>query len=357
LAERYNAQGNVSVKEHELATAVFGRDAAFDSRLDSIVRVQTGRLRAKLAEYYMSEGEHDQVLLEIPKGAYCLVARSRTVAAVTPAANTDVPVRSRRIFNRWAAAAIALAACVGLAAFLLTSRADNQGALRRFWKDMVDSPGGPILIFTNPTFSGSSTTGLHIAEPGKLDRESMNDTYTGTGEVIGVYELTKLFAALHGSFRLKRSGLLTWDDAKDHDLIFLGAPVQNLPLGEVRLRQFRFESRDGRTVIVNVKPQAKEQQEYAPPQERPLHSDYAIVARIWSPVASRHVLVLAGTTTYGTQAAAEFVCRKESVERLLERLGSSRGAIPEFEALIGVTVTGGAAVQSELLAVHGYKRD
>src|ERR1700752_3412590 len=46
----------VPVKEYQIATEVFGRQADFDPQLDSMVRVQAGRLRTKLEEYYASEG-------------------------------------------------------------------------------------------------------------------------------------------------------------------------------------------------------------------------------------------------------------------------------------------------------------
>ena len=48
-------------KEHDLAVGVLGKPEGFDSRLDSAVRVHTARLRAKLAEYYMSDGAEDPV--------------------------------------------------------------------------------------------------------------------------------------------------------------------------------------------------------------------------------------------------------------------------------------------------------
>ena len=48
-----------SVKEYQIATEVFGRPSSFDPRLDSTVRVQTSRLRAKLAEYYAGPGAQD----------------------------------------------------------------------------------------------------------------------------------------------------------------------------------------------------------------------------------------------------------------------------------------------------------
>src|SRR3984957_17718679 len=70
-----------SVKEYQIATEVFGRSADFDPRLDSTVRVQTSRLRAKLAEFYAGPGAQDDVIVEIPRGAYSVTVHSRAVLA------------------------------------------------------------------------------------------------------------------------------------------------------------------------------------------------------------------------------------------------------------------------------------
>ncbi|MCI0338159.1 MAG: hypothetical protein L0226_11310, partial [Acidobacteria bacterium] len=58
------------VKEYVIATEVFGRARDFDPRIDSVVRVQAGRLRVKLQEYYTTEGKDDQVIIDLPKGQY-----------------------------------------------------------------------------------------------------------------------------------------------------------------------------------------------------------------------------------------------------------------------------------------------
>src|SRR5260370_18027217 len=42
-----------------------------------MVRVQAGRLRTKLAEYYGSEGAEDSILVEMPKGNYALTFHQR----------------------------------------------------------------------------------------------------------------------------------------------------------------------------------------------------------------------------------------------------------------------------------------
>ena len=49
---------------------VFDRDESFDPSTDSIVRVEAGRLRAKLVEYYSRLGRNDTVVITLPKGGY-----------------------------------------------------------------------------------------------------------------------------------------------------------------------------------------------------------------------------------------------------------------------------------------------
>src|SRR5437588_9928896 len=71
----------VPVKEYQIATEVFGRQADFDPQLDSMVRVQAGRLRTKLAEYYNTEGATDRLVVELPKGSYAVAFHERANAA------------------------------------------------------------------------------------------------------------------------------------------------------------------------------------------------------------------------------------------------------------------------------------
>src|SRR5713226_6592550 len=69
------------LKEYQIATEVFGRQADFDPQLDSMVRVQAGRLRAKLAEYYASESADDPIWVDLPKGSYAVAFHERATAA------------------------------------------------------------------------------------------------------------------------------------------------------------------------------------------------------------------------------------------------------------------------------------
>jgi len=58
------------LNQYRIAIDVMGRDARFDPALDSIVRVEMGRLRSKLVEFYATEGAADPVRLVLPKGRY-----------------------------------------------------------------------------------------------------------------------------------------------------------------------------------------------------------------------------------------------------------------------------------------------
>ena len=73
------------IKEFQIATEVFGRSDDFDPQLDSMVRVQAGRLRSKLAEYYSSDGVDDPIVVELPKGTYLLSFHHRNSSAAKSA--------------------------------------------------------------------------------------------------------------------------------------------------------------------------------------------------------------------------------------------------------------------------------
>lgn len=78
LAERYFEGDLNQLKESVIAVEVFDRKPDHDPSQDSIVRTEAGRLRARLAEYYVSEGNADPIVIELPKGGYTPVFRCRS---------------------------------------------------------------------------------------------------------------------------------------------------------------------------------------------------------------------------------------------------------------------------------------
>jgi serine/threonine-protein kinase len=84
LIERQLEGRENDLKESLIGVEVYGRKPDYDPKLDSTVRSEIARLRARLAEYYANEGRTDAFVIEVPKGGY--VPRFRRVeSAVRPA--------------------------------------------------------------------------------------------------------------------------------------------------------------------------------------------------------------------------------------------------------------------------------
>lgn len=58
------------LKEYSLAISVFDKPESFDPRFDPIVRVEAGRLRTRLRQYYETMGREDALIIDLPKGSY-----------------------------------------------------------------------------------------------------------------------------------------------------------------------------------------------------------------------------------------------------------------------------------------------
>jgi hypothetical protein len=380
LAEHSLDHHGVALKEYQIATEVLGRSGGFDPQNDSTVRVQAGRLRVKLAEYYAHEGPDDPVIVELPKGSYALTFHLRTpssgLTAVSLPSEEGTGRGTRPHFSRgWALTvgvlSLLLVAALMTIAALLTNRSRVQASpkasvpavYQTFWNRFVTGPEEPWVIFSNGNFVGRPETGMRYYNAATDSHSAILDHYTGVGEVLAVHELDRVFLLLNRQLRVKRGTLFSLDDAKNNDLIFVGSPAENLTLLQIpSTREFVFRvldsgPRKGDLAVINVHPQPGEPEvSLASLPHHPTTEDYAVISLAPGLDPARSVLILAGTTTMGTQAAAEYVSRPDSLAELLRRLGVARaGDLKPFEALLRVTVRQGVPVITELVAVR--KRD
>jgi hypothetical protein len=371
-----------SPKEYQIATEVFGRQKDFDPHLDSMVRVQAGRLRAKLTEYYGSEGAEDSLLVEMPKGNYLLTFHLRPPGMghdqVRSSHDNDTSVAlpdngqpSRKWFAAIIVLSVFLAAVVAVAtdrfltrktaeARLTSDSPDAPVAFHVFWKQFLTGPQEPWVIFSNAAFVGRPYIGMRYYNRAKDSGAVILDHYTGVGEVLAVHALDNVFGKLHQQIRVKRGSLFSLDDAKNNDLIFIGSPSENLTLLELpSTQEFTFKQitsglRTGTMEIINFHPESGEPKEFLPsPPDETLTEDYSVIALKRGLNPAHSVLILAGATTIGTQGAVEFVCQQNSLEELLLRLSvSNSGELKPFEAVIRVKVARGVPVGTELVSLR-----
>jgi len=357
--------------EQQIGVNVFRRSPGYNSSEDSIVRTHARLLRQKLAEYFTTEGGAEPTIIEVPKGHYLLSFRLRQsepppapFPLTQPPKVADVPFSAAPLAqgrDYWKSTplgialgmliVVVLAGTAILAGRLWPKATAEKSAIEIFWAPFL-SGDPPVVIYSNARFLGDSKTGLRYAPAGTLPNEPMVDHYTGIGELAAVYELTRLFDAHRTTFVLKRSLLVTWDEAKLRNLIFIGSPAENSSLNAVpSLTDFSMIATPEYAGFANNHPRPGEPALYSRP-EHPLTTDYAVIALVPGVQSGKRTLMFSGLTTLGTQAAVEYASRKDGVSELLKLVSSPSGEIKPFEALLAVTLEGGVPLQSKLVSIR-----
>jgi Tol biopolymer transport system component len=121
FAVRQYLQGKSSeLKEYVIGIEVLGRKPDFDPRVDTIVRAEAQRLRARLDEYYASLGKHDEIRISIPKGTYVPTFDRNDVPSNSITAQE--PLRSSPRYLFWLLSASGLIAVVAVLLWRFTVR-------------------------------------------------------------------------------------------------------------------------------------------------------------------------------------------------------------------------------------------
>jgi hypothetical protein len=291
VVEKTLADEDVQLKEYTIATEVFGRRSDYDPRIDSVVRVQAGRLRTKLQEYYTVEGKNDQIVIDLPKGHYHPVfscphaesgqeisaAGALAAGGLTPNGHPTlaapeghlhverVPARSRARSLAFVLVGLVILLSIAVVALYSSNRELQRQArsldpslntedFKAVWSPFVDDPESPLLVLSNPTVYRF----VNDADPGSLARRAIQMTpeqtrslvdapefkgqytggdsprlipslgmYTGMGEAVGVYRLTDLLRSSNKTILLRQSRHVSASDLKYRNVILLGSIYVN----------------------------------------------------------------------------------------------------------------------------------
>jgi hypothetical protein len=411
LARQSVEDPNIQVKEYTVALEVFGRGSEFDPRTNSIVRVQAKRLRTKLQEYYETEGRSDRILIDMPKGHYKVAfsfiqpkdeasfgpeERTETtlppapsVQRAEPAAKADVTKAALIVAVVILSALVILLALPGLSPRKGVQTAASAGAEADFatvWSPFLKGDSSTLLVLSNPPvfrFLNNSDSQVAskdampispqqaqkmaealkyklVMKQGGTPRLVLSTSnYTGIGEAIGLYHLTDMFRSAGKELSLKQSRTLSAEDLKNHNVIMLGSAwvndwVEKLPVKE----DFVYSVNAS---IENMDPMPGEEREYKPRyNERTgeVEEDYALITIKPGVTGEHRLMILAGLLSEGTQAAAEYVTRKEylrEINRRLEQMTGEDGPPKYYQVLLKVDVDDGIPTTVSLLAIHPLK--
>ena len=244
------------------------------------------------------------------------------------------------------------------AVFLL----DDSNDLFRFRRGASDDRGALVDPHLAQQFASNPSL---VAKAGQLYYEN---GYTGAGELQGIAMLSNLFGQMGVKATIKPSRDITPDDLRQHNVILLGSPFQNVAVAQlIAMGDFNFKNPDSRheqwrAQIVNNHPRANEASAYGTerdPSTEALKTDYSLITIQSGVIPGRYIAVLGGLDTTGTEGATLFATSRAGIEDLTRVLAGSgvsgaKGEMPLFQALIRVRLEKGYDVLgATLVAVHG----
>ncbi|MGE5567720.1 MAG: hypothetical protein ACM3S5_01665 [Rhodospirillales bacterium] len=233
-----------SLKEYSLGVAVFDRDASYDPRTDPIVRVEAGRLRSRLNEYYNSRGRDDPIIIELPKGSYAVTVHLRSAPE---AGRFNWTRRLRWMLDlRFAGFAAMSVLCAVLALQNRSLRATGGVRLPReaepIWGPLLSSQAETVIIFGSPLFFESEDKRLYVRgydindpfdrfrNPAYLGLEKLlgplsepRYVYVATGDALALHLLGDYLGRYGKRTKALPANLATWDAIKDKNIVCVGA--------------------------------------------------------------------------------------------------------------------------------------
>jgi hypothetical protein len=374
------------LKERSIGIEVFGRTPTYDANADPVVRITAGEVRKRLGLYYYDSAHAGELVIELPVGSYVPVFRqaegfsephqealeppslSLSPLPAEPVAapvTGDIPAGAKPSRLRWPLLA------------LLTTAGCIAGVLvgMRIQPAPAAQPPSNIDRFWEPFLSSPNTTTFCLGEPAKnIDMDSINSFeapvsgpepqklyvrlhLSGNLALADVITLTRAAAALesrHKAFRVVPASEATFAQLREGPIVLIGAFDNIWTLRVTQKLRFGFESKNGDALLVDRK--SGEKTTWTTNWDLPyqkLSKDYAIVARIHDATTGQPVIIAAGISEEGTEAAGEILYNPVYLNTLLAKAPANWEKM-NMEAVIETQVIEGHSGPPNILAVETW---
>jgi hypothetical protein len=381
ICDRHLRNQSAELTEQRIGVHVFGRSEGYNSNDDNIVRNYARTLRKRVEDYFATEGKHEDLKLEIPRGAYVPVFYSRALEESTqagdpgsslieetprelpllPAKGPARPVRSFILYP--VVLCFILAAAVAISFSVRDFRraaAQPLSPTDVLWSQLFQKErdtfvvpadsglvimqgltGSPVSLgdYISGSYQGEGASNAAISA-GEV-RELGTRRYTSIVDLNLVLRLSHLKQVVPQRMLVRYARDLRMDDVRSGNAILLGSVDANPWVGlfEQQLNfRFSFDPKsDSAPVILNQHPRAGEQPVYANHHDGSWHNTFGRIAYLSSLDGSGHILLVGGLNMAGTQAAGEFVLNPALMRPILDHSKGPNGSIRPFEILIATS--------------------
>jgi hypothetical protein len=348
------------ISEQSIGTEVFGRPDGYNAADDNIVRVSVRHLRERLETFYRTEGRDESWIVEIPKGRYIPVLRSRDVALpVQLVAETPVRAGAR---SKWPWVLMLTGLFCTLLAFQLLRSSARSATPRPPLSGLVQelflhTPERLSLVLADSNLQAFREV-FHKTVPlseyvdrSYLARQPANLRSQEIWNIVSQRKDTMLASALVAA-RLQQSlgplrlnlrhpcDLSTRDFQRDNSIL-LGGPWIDpwAQLFEDRLN-FRIVPPPGRpsgSEIVNELPVGREPKIFAVQRDDAFSIAHARIAVLPNLGDNGKVILVGANSDEAQEAGGDFLVKPESLARLLHVFEVSSAAnLPSFELVLEV---------------------
>lgn len=384
LGEKSLAEPGEDLKEYTIGIDACGKPQSYDPQRDASVRVQVGRLRQKLEEYYKGEGAADPIVLELPKGRFAVLFQ-KSVAEAQDMKSAWSRLWRRALRLRLSTGTVILLALLAGALswgavlwrqlreyerrLSISSQAEAFRAFSPLWGPFLSHTVPSAVVFGSPPFFASLRHGLFVRLYGLKDPNDPRSSpefsaidskvgpldgprfdYASMGDAVAVQRLTAFFGSAGVSLRALPAHLTVWESVKDDNLIFIGAWRMHPLLRRLPVTQdFELGADDQ---IHNRNPQAGEQRTYTTPDHRNAMT-YAVVGLYPGLKSGREILIVTAHNSPGAMGAVDFITSAGSLKFVQDRIGlGSAGPRRYFQLLLRIYVDNDVPVKTEYVTHH-----
>jgi hypothetical protein len=381
LAEKSLAGHGEQLKEYTIAVDALGKPSTYDPRHDSTVRIQVGRLRQKLVEYYAGEGARDPVLIGLRKGSYRMDFQPASGAAVhVPEATSWRTVALTAALLALVAIGWAVYATVALRRLRIETEPVREAwssELGEIWGPIIEG-GRPVVVCVGaPTFVNfSSHVFLRVSGANNWE-DTVNSpkfeavkrafpdattvpwhSFTGVGEANGAFLVGELLSSRSSKISFTRSDLLSFQEMSDSNAIFIGPPKFNAQLSAIPIKPAMVMERSGVRLLEPGRNELAMYTDHFIPGADFDGESYALISRTPGLSGNGELLVLGGNGTPDTLGAAQWVTQPNRARQLCSHLRLPSGQLPRyFQALVRVRFKNGVPVDSSYVLHRVLKLD
>lgn len=380
LADQTLAGHADQLKEYTIGVDAFGKGEDYDPRKDSTVRIQIGRLRQKLIEYYGSEGKQDAFVLELPKGRM----RLHLVAALEAMAAVDLPepesVLQWKIWSGLAAIVLVTALALLVWDDLRLRRAESRSPkqiwstdLDELWrpfltagKQLVVSVGDPLFVqfedktlFRDPAVDNWEDLRQSVRVKSTAGESRPVHYYAAIGEVHAAFLLGQRLAPRQPSISIVQASQLLWQQMAASNVLLLGPPRIFVDrIGSLPVSLEIIESPEGFRV---VHPNAGEGSLYPYRNSAGFFSEdgaaAVLVTHAPGPAGNTDMQSFAGNSTFGRLGAIDAFTDAGFARTLVAKMRGPNGVIPRYyQVLLQVRYKGGVPTETSYVLHRELKR-